>query len=278
MLAVPFWTITAFMHRDTKIFMAVDLLFMGLFVLFCTVQFSDVCDEVMLEKGIFKFLLPDGKLNHAVTMADYLDKLDMSIELSLLTAIMGVYAVFKHPKYMEEDLNRAADASMGWIRARYIIGMLIFIVPSILVLKGTLAGPALSYREDRREVRVEFKEENEVLQRFESQGTHVSCIRFPVSRGENFSCGTLTVTLEETDGTVLYEKELAIDSMREGALASVKPGISVENGKTYQLRFQTIPEEEMSFALLGSTFDAPYENAERDGAEKPYHLDLLIFQ
>lgn len=278
MIVVPFWTITAFMHRDTKIWMVLDLLFTALFIMFCTGQFIGVADEVMLSKGIFKFLLPGGVPTVKTQMIEYLGKFDMSVELSLLTAMILIFAAFKHPKFMTSDLNVSADKTIGWIRARYMIGLLIFILPSLLVVKDSVGDQRASYLE---EVRARYVSSGEgdftVSQSFVSEGS-VSKIKFPVSMGNNTKEGTLVLSLLSENGEILYTEAYDMKNFYEGKIVMAKPGIVLPEDENVEVRFEASGlNDGATFALLGNG-GGTQQNAYLNGEETDYHLNINIYR
>ena len=280
MLAVPFYTISAFRHKNTAVFMALDLLFGVLLVMFSACQFQKVVDETMLNRGIFKFLLPLGAVGRETTLPEILGKLDMSIELTLLTALMAVSAVFKHPKYLDENPDAPADSSMNWIRARAVIPMLVLLIPTVLVLRANFRPSVSPYNEDRAGVFVELSEGEEIVQTFESRGTSLKKLKFPVSVGENSEKTLLQVSVSDPSGEVLYEKAVPAKSCFEGEFVSLKPGISLESGETYEVRFLLREaEKDSSFRLLGMEDpEKNYDPALLSGKAQDYHMDLLIYQ
>ena len=88
----------------------------------------------MFNNGILRSLV-NGNIGTELMMEDLIAKLDKSLCLSILTMMMLVYAVFKHPKYCAQ--NPAQEVScMGWMRTRFIGGVAIFVVPAFVVSDG----------------------------------------------------------------------------------------------------------------------------------------------
>ena len=277
MLLVPFFTIGAFLHRNTKAFFALELLFSVLFIMFSTCQFGLITDEVMIEKGILKYLLPDHRLSSYSAMSDYFGVLDMSLELSVLTALIAVFAVFKHPKMLPEDAALSQDRSIVWLRVRYILPILMFILVSLFIVKNTIDRPAAMYREEARSIFVNLAEEKEVSQEITAEAGTVSRLQFPVSRGEAFDPLNFTVTVLDENGNCLYEKQLYSGDYTEGEVVRLKPGINTAEGSRLTVRFQADdPEKEAGFCLLAAEGDG-YEEASSEGRKLGYHLDMTVF-
>ncbi len=275
-----FFTLGAFMHRKTGAFMALDLLFGVLFIMFCTCQFEGAHDEAMINAGIFKFFLPGRQISAAYSLTDYFRFLDMSMELSLLTAVMVVNAVFMHPKFMAEDINLSADHEIGWIRARYIISLLVLILPTVLVTAHSLKGVTAVYEEDRRGIFMKMQDEETLTQPFVSEGTTVTRLIFPVSRGALYDTPEMMVSLKDGSGNVLYSKEVDVGDYFEGQLVRLKPsGVTLVPGETYYVEFRMLKvTPDSTFCLLA--FDqGDYMNAlDRNNKDAGCHMNLRIYQ
>ncbi len=277
MMAVPFWTLSAFMHKNTKIFMAVDLLFMVLFSMFVTCQFASVCDEIMLSRGIFKFILPGGQISQYAKMSDYLGKLDMSMELSLITAIIGVYGIFKHPSFLSPEPDRSADGSMGWIRARFILGMMCIFIPALLCVFHSVKTHETSYDERRRGVFAQMENGDEYVQEFTPAAESIDKLQFPVSRGTSFTEGSMRIRILDGEA-VIYEDRFNVGNWTEGQVVSIVPEVCLPAGKPCAVSFIfETSEKDSTFSLLG--FETDEESpAKKNGETLPYHLDMTIYQ
>ena len=279
MVCVPYWTLSAFLHRETKTLIAVDLIFGVLLMLFCAVQFDGITDEIMLSKGIFKFILPGRQISVFTDMSEYVDKIDMSIELTLITAIMGVYALFGHPKYMTGTSSEGNRFVPLWIRLRFLVCAAVFILPALLCVKNSLKTPSLVYEEDRRGIFINMENTGKVSQPFVSQGNTVSKLIFPVSRGEEYDTPVMSVTLKDEKDTVLYTEDVNIGNYYEGQLVRIKPsGVSVVPGKTYYVEFETVSAKKSSTFCLLAFDKGDYPVAEAKGREQKYHMNLRIYQ
>lgn len=278
MILVPFWTISAFMHRNTRIFMALDLLFMAIFVMFCTGAFVHVTDEVMLECGIFKYLLPGGHVTSQTAMSEFLCKIDPSMLLSLLTAMMAVFALFKHPSFMAADINNSADCAIGWIRARYILGLLIFILPSLLVLKDSMHGTDTAYLEENRAIFIRAEDIDGLSQEFVSKGTGISKLKFPVAVGENGYRDRLYVQIEDAEGNILYDDDFSCANFYEGQLVLMKPDVTLTAGAAYRVVFTLDYGPDSTFCLLAAPADDTHADAVLNDTVQDYHLNMNIYQ
>ncbi len=98
LVIAPFMTLGAFIHSDTKFFIALELALM-------------LCLE-----GIFVLE-------------------DINIVLSIYVVILLIMAVFKHPMYSPGGFKHAVGKdTMGFIRVRFIGGVAVSVVPAVISL------------------------------------------------------------------------------------------------------------------------------------------------
>ena len=274
-----FFTIGSFLHRKTGAFMALDLIFGVLFVMFCTCQFEGAHDEAMINSGIFKFLLPGKQVSYAYSLTDYFRKPDMSVQLSFLTAIMAVQAIFKHPVFLSPDPNLTADKDIGWIRARYIVTLLVLIVPTLLVVKNSMKGIAPVYEEDRRGIFVRMEDTETVTQPFTAETDSITRLIFPVSRGAEYDTPKMLVSLHDGTGNTLYRSEVSVGDYFEGQLVRLKPkNVRLVPGETYEVEFRMLTKNpDSTFCLLAFDQGDFPEARLQDGSPAGYHMNLRIY-
>lgn len=144
LLMVPFFTIGAFIHKDTGIFMALDLMLMLCFVLFVVNAFGGVADETLLVNGIFSNKL-DGHMIGKLQIKDVLVFQDKGMALSLFSVLLLIMAVFKHPKYSADNFNAdVVKGTIGFVRIRFVGGLAIFLVPILICFVATVRPPYIT--------------------------------------------------------------------------------------------------------------------------------------
>lgn len=141
LMGMPFFVISAFMHKDTKIFMILDILIMVFFVLFTVNFWDDRVDQFLFSLGIFENVMRDYNVGTKLNMRDLLRFKDKDFIMSAFSSLLLISAVFKHPKFLLRDLSTSIDHCMGWIRARFVIGVSIFVVPAFITLIVALIPP-----------------------------------------------------------------------------------------------------------------------------------------
>ncbi len=284
LMAVPFWVIGAFMNRETKIFMVIDIVFMLLYTMFNVQMIPGNVDQGMLDNGIFKYLY-EGKLGAELTMADLMGFLDPSMLLSMLSMIMLVYALFLHPKYVRSNMQQGAEECMGWIRVRLIAGISIFVIPALLCLGAKLLPPNAAYEvRNYSAFQEELQEGSELSQVFRSEGTQIHKIQFTVIVNAQVNTETLEVTLKEAEtGAVLYQTELGTSSWYDYQVVSVNTGkIPVEEGAYYEVSYRLIEPSETNRLNLISNYEETDSDekvsAYIDGEKQPFDFVMTVYQ
>lgn len=134
LMGMPFFLLSAFMNRDTKIFMILDILLMLFLVIFTVNLWSDRVDQFLFSLGIFKHLMRDYNVGTKLSMRQIFGVTDMDFVMSAFSALLLASAVFKHPRFCVRDLSANVDHCMGWIRTRFLVGVSIFVIPAFLCL------------------------------------------------------------------------------------------------------------------------------------------------
>jgi hypothetical protein len=144
LMGMPFFIISAFMNRDTKIFMILDILIMLFFVIFTVNFWNDRVDQFLFSLGIFKHAMRDYNVGTKLTMREIYHVKDMNFVMSAFSALLLASAIFKHPKFCVKDMAANVDHCMGWIRARFVVGVSFFVVPACICFIAALIPPYAS--------------------------------------------------------------------------------------------------------------------------------------
>ena len=102
---------------------------------------------------------------------------------------------------MTEDMSEFPEKTVGWMRARTVLGLLIFIIPSMLALVTTLKPKAHSYMEDYWSGSKVTLMDQRVSQEFTADGESVSKIKFRlISNMENENVTVKVVVADNEEG------------------------------------------------------------------------------
>lgn len=131
LLMIPFLVIGAFIHKDTKIFLILDI---GLFLLemmFAANYWTDHVDQALLRLGVWgKYI--GGKIGTGLMMKDIYIIQDLDLIGSFFVGVLLILTVFKHPQYSKNDFSDDIHETIGWIRIRFVCGMALFLLPVVL--------------------------------------------------------------------------------------------------------------------------------------------------
>lgn len=290
LFAVPFWVISAFMHKDTKIFMIIDLLLMGLFVVFLVQMVPNNVDQAMINKGVLGGLV-DGEIGTKLTMADLVGRLDRTLCVSAISMIMLVYAVFKHPRYCLSDMSQMTEC-MGWMRTRFLCGVGFFVIPAFVCLAAAMRPPYAGYQVggDTSFTLLDLEETGDTFsQRFRSTGTKLDQIQFNVYVNNQINDGYLKLTLKECaldpreEDRILYEMAWNTDSWYDGERVKADfGGFAVEEGRYYEVQFEiqaAYGDYRLSLPYCESNVTGDSEEYVLvDGRRKDYQMLMTVYQ
>lgn len=134
LLAVPFWTLgTAFANKK-DIYLLLDLLLYIFYIIFVVNWWQGTVDQGLLKNGILKVFMNVDLIGQNLMMKDLYVIKDSNLLFSCFVAVLLVTVVFKHPKFLQKIGEVQLDNYIAYIRVRYILGILFFIVPSMVCL------------------------------------------------------------------------------------------------------------------------------------------------
>ncbi len=284
LFAVPFWVISSFMHKDTKIFMILDLLFMVFFVIFIVQTTQNNVDQAMFNKGVLKGLV-NGDIGTKLMMKDVVGVIGIELSLSVLSMMMLVYALFKHPKYCLADVSARVDC-MGWMRTRFLAGTAAFVLPAFLCLFAALTGSKAGYQVKSEALSVVYMEEygSNVSQRFCADGTSLDKIQFTVMANGRINDGVLKLTLKDSEtGQIMYETDWETDGWVDYDIISAGfGGVPLVPGQYYEVLLETTAT--VGDYLLGIQVNNgnitgdEQEYASVSGKKQDYQLVMTVYQ
>ena len=129
--AVPFMVMSSMINKKLDIFMLLDIVLMLFFTIFTVNFWINHVDQALMLNGIFKKII-SSNLGVTVSMRSLFVIQDKDLIFSFITGLFLVNAIFKHPKYDIVECNPSIDKHLNIIRARFIIGVAIWVVPSLI--------------------------------------------------------------------------------------------------------------------------------------------------
>ena len=282
LFAVPYWCIGAFLHKDTKIFMILDLLFMAVYIVFNVQMIPDNVDQAMFNHGILGGLV-GGDIGTELMMKDLIGKVSRELCLSLLTAVMLVYALFKHPKYLSSSPSAEVKCA-GWLRTRLIGGLAVFVLPAFACLYVALRSPDPAYQvKEAAGVAVLRELGDSVSQTFRSRGTSLDKLQFIAAVNGQENQGYIKLTLKDADGKILYEEDWPTADFVEQEVVTARLGsIPAVDGAYYTAVFEATQAlgdfKAGIWCSSGHVTDDANETAVMDGQTMDFQLDMTVYQ
>ena len=285
-IMVPFFTLGAFVHKDTKIFMALDILLMLFFVLFAVNAFPGVADETLLVNGILGEKLDNGIINK-IQIKDLLILEDTAMALSFFTVLVLVIAVFKHPKDSAEVMDaEVAKGTMGFIRGRFLGGIAIFLAPAALCLLAATRAPYVTMYTPKAYDNVGYmitdRQQSEV---FISTRGELESVEFCIGTYNRDNDVDITVRIADAStGDILFEEVINVLEYGNYDWVYVDTNeLKLTPGGTYRLDIVCLNEavDATNSITLFRTEDLAGQThgyAYIDGQRQEYHLCVKIIE
>lgn len=238
LFAVPFWVMSSFLNKDTKIFMVLDIFMMLVFIVYTVNIWPDHVDQELFSWGIFGDYI-HKYIGTKLTMREIFHITDMNMVGSLFTTLMIVAALFKHPKYCTENVNSSADSAMGYIRMRFIGGLAVFLVPAVMCFFVAMRPPYVSLNTGASyEVELPLIA-SRMSQVFVAEQPFLERIDFKTATYARVNDVEIEVNLVEyEEGNLIYTTTLLASEFTDNGWVKLDTGrIPVQPGKTYRIDF-----------------------------------------
>jgi len=244
LLSVPFLVFGTFINKKPSVFLILDIVLMFFFVVFTINIWPGHLDHELLIRGLLHQITGEVYWYWPVKMRDIILFNDVSLSYSIMSAILLVNVIFKHPKFCAEKLTDKINLLWNLIRMRFIIGVSIFIIPAAICLVALLILPypffALPLHDltptgpissDNKVVQVITLEEEKTLSGIE--------IMFGTYARINSSFLNLSVEDYYT-GYVYYSTSINARNIRDTQFNRIMlPDIPLEAGREYALVFSS---------------------------------------
>lgn len=285
-IMIPFFTLSAFMSRDTKIFMALDIPLMLFFILYVVNMFPGIADETLIMNGILGSTIAKGMISK-VQIKDLLILKNNEMVLSFFTVLVLVIAIFKHPKNYLEPVNEApSKGTMGFVRARFICGMAIFLVPAMISCVAAKRAPYITLYTPESSGNIGYmitdRQQSEV---FISAWGELESVDFCIGTYGRDNDVDVTVRIADaTTDDILFEKVINVSGYSNYDWVHVDTeSLRLTPGWTYRMDVVCLEEgldENNTITLLRTEDLAGWTNgyAFVDGQRQEYHLCVKIIE
>lgn len=255
LLAIPFMTLGTVINKRSDLLLFLDLFFMVIFSVYVVNRWPDALDQNLFNLGILK-TLPKEPLGTKLNMRTLYIIKDVDLLASFMSSCLCALAILKHPKYTWKNPGDVKIDKQTWyIRARYLLGTLFFVIPAticfIVALKPPFAGYstltgsqefALSYEGSYADISQEFTAFHNELDR----------IDIYVGSLPEQSAGIMVLQVDDgTTGEMIWKDIRSFEELQSNALNRFEcPGIKTEAGGQYNIRIQLSSADETGNATL----------------------------
>lgn len=279
LIAVPFWVISTFINKRFDFFVILEILMMLVYITFTVQIFTSNVDQALFIKGAFGSLVPN--ISDQLTMGQIFKPLNASISYTIFSAAILVQAVFKHPRYCVEDFSEPIEKYWPLVRLRFVVGMMLFIIPAFICFAVALTGPVKTFTAmSPTSVIGAVVSDHSYAQTFVAKTDTIEQV--------NVMIGTYTrqnhskLTLQVMDGDkMLSSKEINVPKLVDNGIEKIKfAPVAVQKGKEYRLEFKATDTKENDCVTIYRTADAsaaPVGDALIDGTVCPFDLCVEIF-
>ena len=259
LMLVPFLVLNIFMNENGNLLvMVTNVLIVALYI-FCS---QNLVDEQIMNYGILKYILPGQQF--AVRMWDLYMFHD---EKNALLCECGWCFWSMWSSGIRNTISGKEPRSQkGWywqIRAAFLVSVFAFVIPASICALGMFQGKIVLLDNSRQDLEpdniIQVDESSSVSQDLTMEGSVLSNLKIRVYTGEKSISDTLTVELiDKETGDVVYQGEKETDGFTtNSALYSfIGEKVSVEKGKTYELRISSEAEEGSGIGLYCVTADS----------------------
>ncbi|MNW43900.1 hypothetical protein D3C74_211120 [compost metagenome] len=295
LFATPFLAISTFLHKRVSFFVMLDLLAMFFFVGYTVNAFPANVDQALFGLGIFSDINPILTVpNSSFFMRSFFPPQDLTIFYSFMTAYFFVNIIFKFPANNDDSyhFNDFSITKQNWIliRMRFIIGIMMFIIPATVSFLAPNYGYELINVEKVQGNQItpvgEITRDNKVGQTFEVDAKEIKKIQLKLATyaRENTSNITFEIYELESDGLgeVLYSKDINSADIKDNEYQDFvfKEGLKIKPNKKYYFEIKSNDAEPGNAITIYRTGDGLASNdsyAMTSGGRQDYNLVYSVY-
>ncbi len=282
LLAMPFFVITAFINKNTKLFLLLDVFMMLFFSAYVVNTWPNHVDQELFSWGIFGDYIYKY-IGSKLMMKDIYMITDTKFLYTVFTALLVISAVLKHPKLCVPDFKTDVNNCIGWIRARFFVGVGIFVVPAVICFIYAMMPPYLIYKtSDSYGITAPLLADTTISQVFVSPAKELESVTFRVATYERENDIDIDISVIDHDTNEVVHTMVvnAKDFVDNGWITISLSGVEVEPDEEYRLEFKCEEADMENCITFYRTEDygKQYYGCAMIGDEmQEYHLCMEIY-
>lgn len=259
---VPFWVISTVINKNYKVLLWVDLLFGIVFLVYIVNQFQFTLEN----QGLMRYGILMDSLRYKVAptfrMNDIFVYKDANTLFSIISAILLIGFVFKHPKFNFKKINSSIKEGRTAVNIRFIAFVAVFFVASFVTASSFAKGDDLlwrSYGDGNQEYvsinEDSFAEEYTMLDEMKVKNVHI----IADSVEANGEKATIFVDVIDAEtGEVVASGEGKEKNIKNGSekytRLELDKAFAPKQNRVYKFRFYTDSEREVAIRFEKSEF------------------------
>ena len=238
LLAMPFFVLSAFISKNTKKFLIIDIFMMFFYSVYVVNGWPNHVDQELFTWGMFGGYI-HREIGNILMMRDLYIIKDKEFLLTVFTALLTASAIFKHPHFCEHDFKADVSKCIGWIRARFLVGVGIFVVPAVICFVAALFPPYLAYETGDRYTITGPLIEQTVSQAFVTSVSELDSVSVMVATYNRKNDVDIEVRIVENDtDKVIHSSTVNAKNFEDNGWAHIELGrVKVEPGTVYRAEF-----------------------------------------
>lgn len=244
LLAVPFWTFAVAKSKHFKIYILLDLMLYGAFIIFATSFWTLAVDQHLFVAGVFDQFV-DPYLNGPVTIRSLLRYPNISRMFTIFVSLLLTYTVFLMPRFLLKDSEVSLEGYKWPMRIRCVLGVVCFVALASVAVGLSSKGPLAADRPDGN-----LATESELLTDEDIyQQVYVSSSDEIVGVGVHFDtyysrdndCNVVAKLLAEDGKTVLASKTINASELNNNDYSAIMfdEHVKIGAGTPYIIQIQT---------------------------------------
>lgn len=284
LMGMPFLLISAFLHKDTKIWMILDLLFMMVFCIYVVNYWKDRVDQSLFAYTLFRDIYQEYNVGSKLTMRAIYRITDMNLVMSVFSGLMLIMVLFKHPKQCLSDVSSNFSQCMGWIRVRFLIGVGFFVIPAFACLIVSLVPPYVTTNTGSTAAAAgPITSETVIEQHFTAKKARIAYVTFLVGTYHRTNDSSLVVRLKDgSTDEVLVEETFDVSEFGDNDWQRFScKNVAVTAGKEYYVEFSAPDAEEGNSVTLyrtGEKGEVVGCFAEVNDVEQEFQFCIKVFE
>lgn len=278
LLIVPFLSLGIVLNKHSDVLLFLELVLMCIACVYIVNRWPNHVDQNLFNLGVLNGITKEplgSKLNMSTL---YVIK-NNDLVMSLFSGCLCALTIFKYPKYTVLDKTKInLNKNIWYIRSRFLVGILFFVVPAFICLYSTTKAPFMYYSSFNNISGAIGNDANTVTieQEMVSEYDYLSMLELCIGKFDITCNGKMKISILANGKTLeKYTCDLK-DIKSENAEKIDIKDVYIGKGKEYVVKIKMIPDAGSAGVPIyyGNTSE-PYSVV--NGEQQSYNICLKAF-